>query len=329
MKDDFEQEIRDALRRADSVTIPVRPLDPDEVAALASQGHRVTLRSGMPRRLLALAASVVLVAGVGLAAWSWLGRSDAVPAMPSPGTEYLVEVDLYSGRENPELSLNPSVGRELYLMIEDIDAAGLLKPSDPPEFGLGFRGFVVTPSDPSLPVLRIVPKTVYSIRGGSYEQYFDAEETIYNRVYHALATQLPEGVPEAPPTATPAVPTLTAPMPPSLGDPATWTLAEPDATSATSTTLILNVTRLGCSGGKTGDVLKPTFSSSNTQIIIRANVKPLTGLGGARCPGNNAVQVTLVLEEPVGARVLLDAACLEGDAVRTSFCAKGAARWTP
>ena len=116
-------------------------------------------------------------------------------------------------------------------------------------------------------------------------------------------------------------------MPPSLGDPATWTLAEPDAVNAASTTLTLNVTRLGCSGGKTGEVLKPTVSTSDTQIIIRANVKPRTG--PADCRGNDAVQINLALDEPVGARVLLDAACLEGDAVRTSFCAKGAARWKP
>lgn len=327
MKEDLEQEIRDALRRADSVAIPVRPLDPDEVVALASNGHRVRLRSGAARRLLALAASVVLVAGVGLAAWSWLGRTTAVPAAPGAGTEYMVEVDIYSGRENPVLPLDPSVARQLYLMLEDIDAAGLLKPSDPPEFGLEFRGFVVTSSDASLPILRILPKAVYSIRGGSHEQLEDPNENFYTRIYDALASQLPEGVPEALPTTKPAVPTLTAPMPPSLGDPATWTLAEPDAVSASSTTLTLNVTRLACSGGKTGDVLKPTFSTSDTQIIIRANVKPRAGL--AACPGNDSVPIVLTLDEPVGDRVILDAACLEGDAVRTAFCAKGAARWTP
>lgn len=329
MKDDFEQGIRDALRRADFVAIPVRPLDPDDVAALASDGPRAKLKSRTARRLLAMAASVVLVAGVGLAAWSWLGRSTAIPAAPSAGTEFMVEVDLYSGRENPELQLSPSVGRELYLMLEDITAGGLLKPSDPPEFGLELRGFVVTPSDPSLPVLRIVPKRVYLVRAGSYEQYFDTDENFYNRVYHALASQLPEGVPEAPPTTTPVVPTLTAAMPPSLGDAATWTLAEPNAVSAVSATLTLNVTRLGCSGGKTGDVLKPTFSTSDTQIIIRANVKPRSRSGFAACPSNDAAQVTLQLDGPVGDRVLLDAACLEGDAVGTSSCATGASRWTP
>ena len=327
MKHDFEQEIRDALRRADSVAIPVTPLDPDEVAALASRGHRVRRRSGTARRMLALAASVVLVAGVGLAAWSWLGRSDVVAAVPSPFTEYMVEVDIYSGRENPQLSLDPSVGRELYLMLEDLDAAGLVKPSDPPSFGLGFRGFVVTPSDPSLPVLRIVPKTVYSTRAGSDGQIEDPEENFYNRVFHALRPLLPDGVPEALPTTTPTIPKLTASMPAKLGDTATWTLAAPDTVSASSTSLTVNVTRLGCAGGKTGAVLEPTFSTSDTQIIIRANVKPITGL--VTCQSNDSVQVTMTLDEPIGARDLLDAACLEGDTVRTAPCSGGAIRWTP
>ena len=213
-------------------------------------------------------------------------------------------------------------------MLGDIDAAGLLKPSDPPSFGLEFRGFVMTPSDKSLPVLRILPKIVYSIRAGSYEQLEDPEENFYTRAYHALRPQLPEGVPEALPTTTPTIPKLTAPMPANLGDTATWTLAAPDAVNAATTSLSLNVTRLGCAGGKTGAVLEPTFSTSNTQIIIRANVKPAP-TGSARCPGNDSVQVTLTLNEPIGDRDLLDAACLEGDAVRTSFCAEGAARWTP
>lgn len=277
MKDDFEQEIRDALRRADSVAIPVTPLDPDEVAALASRGHRVRLRSGTARRMLALAASVVLVVGVGLAAWSWLGRSKVVAAVPS--------------------------------------------------FGLGFRGFVVTPSDPSLPVLRIVPKTVYSTRAGSDGQIEDPEENFYNRVFHALRPLLPDGVPEALPTTTPTIPKLTASMPAKLGDTATWTLAAPDTVSASSTSLTVNVTRLGCAGGKTGAVLEPTFSTSDTQIIIRANVKPITGL--VTCQGNDSVQVTMTLDEPIGARDLLDAACLEGDTVRTAPCSGGAIRWTP
>ncbi|MCC6498400.1 MAG: hypothetical protein IT193_19300 [Propionibacteriaceae bacterium] len=328
MRNDFEQEIRDALRRADSMTIPVRPVDPDEVAALASEDHRARLGSGTVRRVLALAASVVLLAGVGLAGWSWYGRSDTVPAAPSPGIKYMVEVDIYSGRENPELPLDPSIARGLYLMLEDIDAAGLVKPSDPPSLNLGFRGFVVTPSDTSMPVLRILPKTVYSVQGGTYEKFDDFDENFYTRVYHALGPQLPEAVPEARPTTTPTIPNLTAPMPANLGDTATWTLAEPDRVNPASTSFTMDVTRLGCAGGKTGTVLEPTFSISDTQIIIRANVKP-AATGGARCPGNNSVPVTLTLDEPIGNRDLLDASCLEGDAVSTLPCAGGSVRWTP
>lgn len=327
MRDDFEQEIRAALHRADSGRIPVRPVDPVDVAALASGRRRGGLKPGPARRLLAVAASVVLIVGVGLGAWSWLGRGDVVPAAPSPGTEYRVEVDIYSGRVNPELTLDPSVGRELYLLLEDAHAAGLVKPSEPPILDPGFRGFVVTPSDKSLPVIRVLPKVVYTVRDGTYEKYDDFDENLYTRVYHALRTQLPEAVPEARSTATPTIPDLTAPIPANVGDTATWTLAEPEQVSSGTTSFTLNVTRLGCAGGKTGVVLEPTFTTSDTQIIIRANVKSLTG--GARCPGNDSVPVTVTLDEPIGNRVLLDASCLEGDAVSSLPCAGGAVRWTP
>ncbi len=327
MTDDFEQEIRDAMRLADSVTIPVRPLDPDELAAAAPSPHPVRFMSGTARRLLAVAASVVLVVGVGLGAWSWLGRGDAVPAAPSPGTEYMVEVDVHSGRENPELTLDPSLGRELYLMLEDAHAAGLVKPSEPPILDLEFRGFVVTPTDPSLPVLRVLPKVVYTVSGRTYAKYDDYDGRLYALVYHALRPQLPEAVPDAGSTATPTIPNLTAPIPAKVGDPATWTLAEPERVNPETTSFTLNVTRLGCAGGKTGAVLEPTFSTSDTQIIIRANVKSITG--GARCPGNDSVPVTVTLNEPIGSRVLLDASCLEGDAIGTQPCAGGAVRWTP
>lgn len=124
------------------------------------------------------------------------------------------------------------------------------------------------------------------------------------------------------------MPKLTVTLPPRLGDPGTWTLAQPDAVKATSTTLTLRVTRLACSDGKTGTVLRPTVSTSDSQIIVRANVKPRTE-SRANCPANDAVSVSVTLDEPIGARVLLDAACLEGEAITTSFCVNGAVRWTP
>jgi hypothetical protein len=207
MKREFEQEIRDAMRQVDSMRIPVQPLDPDDLVSMASDGHRVRLRSGTARRLLALAASVVLVASVGLAAWSWLDRRDVVAAVPSP---------------SPESS---------------------------------------------------------------------------------------------------------ATMPARLGDTATWTLAAPDEVSAASKTLTLSVTRLGCAGGKTGVVLAPSVSMSDTMVIIRSSVEPKKGFGS--CQRNEPVQVTLTLSEPVGNRDLVDAACLDGDAVNTAACSGGAVRWTP
>ncbi len=95
-----------------------------------------------------------------------------------------------------------------------------------------------------------------------------------------------------------------------------------------TTSLVLRVTRLECSGGKTGDLLEPVVSSGDNEIIIRTDAAPLGG-GNHTCPGNDSVEVTVILPEPVGDRSLVDAACLQGEAVRTSFCATGAVRWTP
>jgi hypothetical protein len=327
MSDEFEQAIRDALRRADSLAIPVPPLDPDEIAARPSRSRRAGRRPGTAGRLLALAAALVLVAGFGLAGWWWLARSAPVAAVPSAGGEFRVEVDLYSGRPNPDLTLDPAVSRELYLMLGDIEAAGELQPVQPPDFGLGFRGFVVTPKEAALPVLRILPTTVHVLRDGTYELLDDPDENFYTRVYRALRPLLADEVFAALPSPTPSPPELTATMPPRRGDTATWVLAEPAAVSPATTTLQLDVTRLGCAGGRTGVVLEPTVSSSATQVIIRTDVEP--GGGPADCQGNDGVRVRVELGEPIGNRTLLDAACLEGEAVDTRPCAEGAVRWEP
>lgn len=64
------------------------------------------------------------------------------------------------------------------------------------------------------------------------------------------------------------------------------------------------------------------------QIVIAAFVAPLPA-DAYNCPGNDSVTVTVQLSEPVGRRQLIDGACLEGEAVITSFCSDGAMRWSP
>ena len=86
------------------------------------------------------------------------------------------------------------------------------------------------------------------------------------------------------------------------------------------------VTRLGCSGGETGKVLKPTVSAGEGQIVVTFTVKALPS-GAYSCPGNDQVPHLVDLGEPVGDRRLVDGACLAGEAVSTSFCIDGPVRW--
>ncbi|WP_424467028.1 hypothetical protein [Pseudoclavibacter helvolus] len=95
------------------------------------------------------------------------------------------------------------------------------------------------------------------------------------------------------------------------GDPATWRLVEPSTVSASSDELHIEVTRLGCSGGETGEVLEPQVTYEAEHIVIRVDVVPVYGL--QTCPGNDAVPVVVQLTEPIGSRSLIDGGCaLEG-----------------
>ncbi len=323
---DFEDKIRDSLRRADTESIPVAPLDPDEIAA---RTPRRAPGIGEARAWLAVAAAVVVIAGASFGAWSWRGPDPTtVPAFPAAAPLDSVLIDAFSGRENPRVNVDDAVTKQLYAMFFDQKAAGLLEPADLPEGELGFRALVVTPADTSLPVLRILPTAVYVNDSGSYLRLDDPDGQFYSRVYYAIRTLIPDDVRGALPAPNPKVPNVTATIPPATGSPAVWVLKDPEGVTRASTRLELEVTRVECSGGKTGTILQPEVSLGPSDIVIRAAAKPLGG-GSQNCPGNDSVTVTITLPEPVGDRPLIDAACLEGSAVRTSFCAEGPARWKP
>ncbi|MFT4110123.1 hypothetical protein [Propionicimonas sp.] len=330
--DEFEQEIRDSLQRAGEVALAVAPLDPDEIASSPARRGARPPWGGSVRPWIAAAAAVALLAGT-LGVVVWLGGGRAVPAVPAPaatvaGSGGRVVVELYSGRENPEVALDAGVADELYLMLADQEAAGLLEPGDAPTPGLGFGGLVVVPADSSRPSLRVLPTAVYLDRGGRPSRLDDPDGAFYSRVYDAVGPLLDEEVRRVLPDTDPAIPDVTATIPPQRGATATWVVAEPQKLAAGSTTVVLAVTRLECSGGKTGDLLEPSVSMGADEVIIRVDAAPL-GAGSRTCPGNDAVEVAVGLPEPLGDRRLVDAACLEGDAVRTSECATGAVRWKP
>jgi hypothetical protein len=113
-----------------------------------------------------------------------------------------------------------------------------------------------------------------------------------------------------------------------VGDIGTWELLNSTEVTSFSTTLRLGVTRLECASGVTGTVLDPRVRVEQERIVIRTDVEPLSP-GGYTCQGNDAVPVTVELNEPIGKRELVDAACLGGRAVNTAPCTDNGVRWRP
>ncbi len=337
---DFEDRVRDALRPAASMPVPVAPLDPDELATRADDRP---LPRPSARTWLAAAAVIAVVAGVGVVAICAPGRGQGVPAVPiaptpsaittAPSTSAptavgsmtaKVQVLMFSGRRDPVVSLDSDVADQLYAMLADQEAAGLLKPSDVAPDYLGFRGLLVTTIDPSRPALQILPTAVYVQESGMY-RLDDPDQNFYNRVYDAIAPQLDPDVRAALPSGQPTVPTVGASVPPQVGVTATWTVAKPESIDAHTVTFEVLATRLECSSGRTGDLLTPVIAMGENEVVIRIDAKPRVVTADS-CQGNNPVRVKITLPEPLGHRSLVDAACLSGDGVSIAACAGGAVR---
>ena len=80
------------------------------------------------------------------------------------------------------------------------------------------------------------------------------------------------------------------------------------------------MSRLGCANGVTGEVLPPDVQVLDDRVVVTFEVAAL-GPGDATCPGNDLVPYTVELGEPIGDRMLIDGACLDGGpAATTSWC---------
>lgn len=112
-----------------------------------------------------------------------------------------------------------------------------------------------------------------------------------------------------------------------LGDTATWEVPEDHLLDPGTTFLVLEVTRLDCAGGVTGEVLEPVVDFADDRVEIRTDVAPLPE-GTYSCQGNDAERIEVELREPLGVRELVDAACVEGEAVATAACEESV-RWAP
>jgi len=106
---------------------------------------------------------------------------------------------------------------------------------------------------------------------------------------------------------------------------AVWEIDKVHPPTKKAATFKAPVTRLGCSGGETGEVLKPTVSVKQDEIVVAFLAKPMPP-AYYTCPGNHPVSYPVDLGAPFGDRKLVDGACLDGNAASTSFCLNGSVR---
>lgn len=103
------------------------------------------------------------------------------------------------------------------------------------------------------------------------------------------------------------------------GELAVWELQDPAQVTADTEVLEIGVSRLACAGGETGPVADVSVEFSDDQISIQAYTEALEE-DGADCPDNKVVAETVDLGEPIGERIIVDGACENDDAARTTFC---------
>jgi hypothetical protein len=128
------------------------------------------------------------------------------------------------------------------------------------------------------------------------------------------------------PTATAPETTIPGATSPVEGDTAVWSIDPSTPVAGTDQSFTAMVSRLGCSGGVTGDVHAPEVTIGATEIAVEFRVAPLDPEGAYNCPGNDLVPYEVELGQPIGDRTLVDGACA-GEAGTTSFCWDGDVRW--
>ena len=135
--------------------------------------------------------------------------------------------------------------------------------------------------------------------------------------------------PRDPSASAPAAGPSTEPEP---GDAAVWVTDPGAPPSATTSSFTALVTRLDCSGGVTGRVLRPGVVVTDTEVVVRFTAEPL-GDDFYTCQGNDWVPYLVDIGQAVGDRAVVDGACRAGgEAEGTAFCNEEAAqgvRWRP
>jgi hypothetical protein len=103
------------------------------------------------------------------------------------------------------------------------------------------------------------------------------------------------------------------------GDPAVWAIAPEEAARARAgaTTFTVQVSRLGCNSGVTGEVVGEGTHTGPDEVVLDVRVEH--DADGGDCPSNAPVPYEVTLSEPLDGRPLVDGAC-RAAAARTSFC---------
>ena len=100
---------------------------------------------------------------------------------------------------------------------------------------------------------------------------------------------------------------------PEPGDPAVWVVDGDAAPSPASSSFTALVSRLRCSGGTTGRILRPGVVVTHTEVIVRFTAEAL-GPGAFTCQGNDWVPYRVDIGQPIGNRTLVEGGCAPGGA---------------
>lgn len=111
-----------------------------------------------------------------------------------------------------------------------------------------------------------------------------------------------------------------------FGTQATWAVADPAVVKPSDRAVHIQVERVDCASGKTGKIVGADVDYQDEQIAIAVNLEPIEG--AQTCQGNEQVPYTVELNEPIGQRKLVDAACAAKPASGTVRCGD-AMRWSP
>jgi hypothetical protein len=110
------------------------------------------------------------------------------------------------------------------------------------------------------------------------------------------------------------------------GADAIWRVPEGVELDSSARSFPVDVYRVSCNSGVTGEVLAPTVEEVGQRVVVTFTVVPATG--GVTCRANVGVSSTVRLSRPLGGRSLYDGECLPAStAAAPGLCRLGGLRY--